>query len=551
MTDPTLEARRLAAALSFALLACAAAVAPGSGEPELAAESAGPRPWNVVLITVDALRADRMSLYGNPRPTTPRLDAFAREAAVFENFFAVSAHTSPGVVSLLTGQAPAVHAQTTQFSYYDELIPSPLRALAARGYDVVGNTIRGPTYAELGFTRGQDAKPTEELLAELAKGERPFFVWLHTRETHLPYKPAQEFSGKFTRGMALDSPLLQAVREHRFVLRYPPPASFAYPHAGNVVALPSDAEPLRALYDECVASADAHVGAWLAQLRELGLLERTLVVITADHGDELLDHGWVGHASTSYDAKLTDEIVHIPLIVRVPGGAHAGRYRALASQVDVMPTLFELLGVDGSALAANQQGVSLAPVLRGEQAEVRELVFAETTRKGWTTPLDEVRSRAFMLRTHEQKVWTSDWGIREAFDLRADPGERANRFSDSKARRESGPELEPNWRSARDNAAAAQIAAAGRIVQAAADAHLALLEDARARDDVLGVVAQWQAIQRLNATWSLERDPFYAGRERGEAWHVFRTRVAERVAQALHCDARGLPLASAECRAAR
>jgi hypothetical protein len=88
-------------------------------------------------------------------------------------------------------------------------------------------------------------------------------------------------------------------------------------------------------------------------------------------------------------------------------------------------------------------------------------------------------------------------------------------------------------------------------VQAAADAHLALLEDARARDDVLGVVAQWQAIQRLNATWSLERDPFYAGRERGEAWHAFRTRVAERVAQALHCDARGLPLASAECRAAR
>lgn|GEM_PF-30948 len=128
------------------------------------------------------------------------------------------------------------------------------------------------------------------------------------------------------------------------------------------------------------------------------MLERALVVISADHGEELLEHGWVGHASTGYDAKLEDALLRIPLIVRVPGAAHAGRYRALASQVDVMPTLFELLGIAAPELAENQQGVSLALVLRGKKREVRDLVFAETTRKGWTTPRGETHDRLVAVR---------------------------------------------------------------------------------------------------------------------------------------------------------
>ncbi len=518
-------------------------------EPE-AARAAEPRAtWNVVLITVDALRADRMSLYGNERRTTPQLDAFARDAAVFENFFAVSAHTSPGVVSLLTGQNPPVHAQTTQYSFYDALIPSPLRALAARGYDVVGYAMRGATYSELGFTRGQDGMPTEQLLEQLAASERPFFAWLHTRETHLPYKPAAEFGGRFTRGLKLDSPLLRAVREHAIVLR-DASVQIPYRHAGQVAARPGDAEPLRALYDECVASADARVGAWLAQLRAAGLLERTLVVITADHGEELLEHGWVGHASTGYDAKLTDEVLHIPLIVRVPGGAHAGRYRALASQVDVMPTLFELLGIDGSELAPNQQGVSLAPVMRGEQPEVREFVFAETTRKGWTTPRAETRRRVVALRTHDRKLIVADGATPAAggsvhfYDLARDPGELENLNA---ARAPRSAELAPSldWLS---REVVLQIqrhrAAAQRSVEAAARERLALQDAGSARDDATAVVAQWQAIARQHATWGLERDPFYAG---DTAWSALREQAAELAARAMRCEAHGQPTSSPEC----
>lgn len=106
---------------------------------------------NVILITVDALRRDRMSLYGHTRETTPYLDEFAKDAIVFENTYATSAHTSPAIVSLLTGQVPPVHAQTSSFSSYDPLIPTPIRELVARGYDAFGHFNSGPTYENLGL----------------------------------------------------------------------------------------------------------------------------------------------------------------------------------------------------------------------------------------------------------------------------------------------------------------------------------------------------------------------------------------------------------------
>lgn len=546
-------ARRALAALGLvpfagALALCSAAAAP-PGEPATALapspSAAASARSSVLLITVDALRADRTSLYGHSRATTPNLDAFAREAAVFESFFAVSAHTSPGIVSLLTGQAPPVHAQTTQYSFYDARIPSPLRARTAEGYDTVGYANRGATYAELGFARGQDGKPSEALLAELAKSDTPFFAWLHTRETHVPYTPAREIAGRFTRGLSLDSPLLRALREHIFVLR---DASVPIPvrHAGALVASEADREPLGALYDECVASADATLGAWLAAARESGLLERAIVVITADHGEELLDHGWVGHASTGYDGKLSDELLHVPLIIRLPGGRYAGRHRALASQLDLMPTLFALLGVDGSALAANQQGVSLEPVLRGLKPEVRDFVFAETTRKGWTTPREEAAQRATMLRTRERKLVVSDWGGVEFFDLRADPAEQRNLSAAGGAlAAERGPFDE--LRSRLSDQAALHQAAALRILVAAAEAHLRELEAARERGDAPAAVARWQAIQRLHATWGLEREPAV----RHDEWQALRTRVAEEAAQLIRCEARGLPLSAPSCRALR
>jgi len=122
--------------------------------------------WSVLLITVDCMRPDHMSVYGYERNTTPNLQRFAQEALVFENAFATSEWTSPGMVSMLTGYYPPVHGQNGQFSFYDAEMASPVRVLVERGYEASGHTIKGPNYANLGFERGLKKKNSLEDLIE-------------------------------------------------------------------------------------------------------------------------------------------------------------------------------------------------------------------------------------------------------------------------------------------------------------------------------------------------------------------------------------------------
>jgi membrane-anchored protein YejM (alkaline phosphatase superfamily) len=230
---------------------------------------------NVILITIDALRQGRMSLYGHNRETTPYLDKFSRDAIVFENTYATSAHTSPSIISLLTGQVPPVHAQTSSFSSYDPLIPTPMRELAARGYETFGHFNSGPTYENLGVAATLQRREIEDFLSSRARTRRPFFAWIHTNETHLPYLPSKQFAGEFTRHLTkkgqqdpLETPLMRAAGEFRMIFRAGR-FTVPYAHAEGVPVTEGDQETLRALYDECVLSADAKVGLWLDQMKKM------------------------------------------------------------------------------------------------------------------------------------------------------------------------------------------------------------------------------------------------------------------------------------------
>ncbi len=138
--------------------------------------------WSVLLITVDCMRPDHMSLYGYGRETTPQLAKFAEESMVFENAFATSGWTSPGVISLLTGYYPPVHGQNGRYSFYDKALTSPLRVLAAEGYDILGQNKSGPTIKGLGIQRGIRpnpllARPELENFIELRSAhDAPFFA---------------------------------------------------------------------------------------------------------------------------------------------------------------------------------------------------------------------------------------------------------------------------------------------------------------------------------------------------------------------------------------
>ena len=150
------------------------------------------RPWNVLLITVDNLRPDRMSLYGYDKNTTPYLTSFAKESAVFEKAFSTSAWTAPGIVSLVTGYYPPVHAQNGRFSFYDKEMTAALRVLAEKGYEIFGEAIRGPSHQGFGFEKRLGKLPDrlESFIESRKNIETPFFAWAHLRDVHLPYSPS-------------------------------------------------------------------------------------------------------------------------------------------------------------------------------------------------------------------------------------------------------------------------------------------------------------------------------------------------------------------------
>jgi arylsulfatase A-like enzyme len=475
-----------------------------------------------------------MSLYGYARETTPHLDTIARESLVFENAFSSSAWTVPGIVSLVTGYYPPVHGQNSRFGFYDKEMPSPLRLLAEEGYDVLGSDIKGPGHEDLGY-QGKPASEgpwLEQFVRTRASNPKPFFVWIHLNSVHLPYAPSGKNSIRWM-DTSRESAGVGAVREHRMILRREQ-AGLEYKHASNVAFVPEDAPTIRALYDGEVADLDESLGRALQGMRENGLLDRTIVVVTADHGEELLEHGWVGHASTSYDGKLYDELIRIPLIIRLPDRSRVGRFDALVQGVDLMPTLLQLLGVDASRIAPPMQGQSLMPLVLGERPSVRTHVFTQTTLKGWTTPREELQARVVSVRTRDLKMISFPQGENrriEAYDLRADPGEKKNLYP---ARARKFADLEKALAAWSDE----NRAVAARLVQGAADKHRTSLERALQEGDLVAAVREWEAVEIMHQTWGFEPEPFYAREPYAAPWRTLRWIVASEITSAIDCRAR-------------
>jgi len=414
---------RRALALAAALLLPACPDAGGSPDGESA--PTGPSaeaPFsgaNVLVITLDTVRADRMGAYGYARPTTPNLDAFADRAVLFERAFATSSFTPPTHASILTGLYPAEHGLLHWNKSLAD-VPTAADAFAAAGYRTLAVTPL-ETLLKIGLERGFQATqspawgagPGGQVIiagADEINGaalpwlqrqrERPFFAWLHYYDAHRPYgRQGPQWSGRFAEHdqpeVGASEAWYQATTEKR-------------ERQGL------DAQRARLIedhYDGGLCYLDDRVGRLLAQLEQAGLLENTVVAILADHGEVFSEHEpeWFAH-----DPYLYDENVHIPCLLRLPGDVHAGlRVGDLVSQVDLLPTLLELTGV--APLAGQQfSGESLAPLLEGQPLR-RSFVFADRQgddlslpRPGAAPPTDaEVRAsrgRLQMLRTASRKL---------------------------------------------------------------------------------------------------------------------------------------------------
>jgi len=388
-----------------ALLAGALSAACG----ELAAP---PRIHGVVLIGLDTLRADALSIAGHPRETTPVLDALARQGVFFENAISNASLTLPGFVGILSGR------YFSNRVFDGKLRLSLVERFRDAGFATAAFTEGGYVSRGFGFERGFDHFTEERarVIAEpspdtgIAKtfgearewlrenGARPFFLFVHTYEVHVPYQRR-----RFAEGLPMGA------LDETFDLR----DNFGVV-GGRIPVGETEIAYVRALYDGGVAEADAEVGRLLETLDELGLRDRTLVAVTSDHGEELgeripSDLGRHGHA-------LWDTLLRVPLIVsdpRLPPRRVADQVRT----VDVLPTLLELAGLEADPRAA---GRSLVPLMRGEPGPERPAYAEVQGHRG--------APRQAALRQDGYKLIWRDGGPGRAphlalYDLLRDPGE--------------------------------------------------------------------------------------------------------------------------------
>lgn len=282
-----------------------------------------PRPPDIVLVVVDTLRADHLSLYGHGNPTSPKIDALAKSGGHFTRAYSHSGWTLPSFASLFTGLYPHEHgvvrdaAANARFGRLDDAVETLAEKLQARGYRTgafVNNTFLAPEFnLQQGFDRWDWVAASHDrhrsahdtvtaALAWKAEQSGPSFTLVHFMEPHLGYRPTAPARGRFAK-----------IGGEPFELPFDPPTATRRAWANGDAPMPDgrDRRYIRDLYDEEILLVDYAVGELVAGLD----LEKTAVLLTADHGEELWDRGGYEHGHS-----LHDELTRVPLVVagRVP-----------------------------------------------------------------------------------------------------------------------------------------------------------------------------------------------------------------------------------------
>lgn len=364
------------------LLFAALCAVPGCGE------RAPARPQDVVLVTIDTLRADHLSLYGYERATSPEIDRWFGDGAVFERAYSTEASTSPSVASILSGRLPQGHRVRLFYQLLpddvalvpdllpDEYVSAAFVSNMVLTDDAIGFGDRFDHYddfvderesARLVFERqaGRTTDAALEWLRSERDPSRPLFLWVHYIDPHGPYRPPDAWDVAFPK------------RGRRDV---PPERIPAHVRDGGI----RDGNHYVERYDAEIAYADHEVGRLLDGYARLTPVDDALVLLTADHGESMMEHEqWFTHGYHVYE-----EIVRVPLLLRGPG-VPSGRFDAPASGIDVATTILRFAGVEPPPA---MRGLDLrAP----ERWPASRAVFVEAGHKGrqWRAATDG-RSKA-------------------------------------------------------------------------------------------------------------------------------------------------------------
>ncbi len=382
---------------------------------------------NVILISLDTLRADHLGCYGYSRPTSPALDALSQDSARFTHAYAHSPWTLPSHMSMLFSLNSASHQVYFNDQKVDESLPSLATFLKDQGYITFGFTGGGYVSSIYGFAKGFDwyDEPVGGRKAPLGMDEaeqmfqftsdwlgnnkdKPFFLFLHTFQIHGPYASPSPWNEMFLDENAEWTKL--ALRN--FLDNQGEDYPFTTEEKANIVAL----------YDgEIRYTDDVLIGPLVARLKELGIYDNTLLIITSDHGEEFDEHGGWLHGRTVYE-----ELIRVPLVIKFPDSDYKGKQiESMCRLIDILPTALETAGIkyDGSSI----EGKSLISFLKGSENEDRVFI-SDLAHKNVPDPCPA------LIATNKNRlkfiIQKSKEGVKsiEVYDLNRDSHERNDIF---------------------------------------------------------------------------------------------------------------------------
>lgn len=400
---------------------------------------------NILLITADTFRASRIGYDGHDADTSPNIDSLSAAGVYFRKAFTTSGWTAPGLVSIHTSLYAPAHGVDVRGRSIDPSVTTLAEALRAAGY-------RAPdiffltdifNFKNLGLEpwpeRARHVRDGDEILfrwlrQEASASDRPFFLYYHYRDLHQPYAAGEPYESMFV-PRAFGHPWNPFTWMRRFLAdeKIALVKREVMMPRGIIDFAPWDQGWIGALYDAEVRRMDERLFGRLRQLlRELDLERKTILVISADHGEELMEDGVVGHVSTYQEGRLKETVIRIPLIFHAPGRLPAGLVvdEEIVQAIDVMPTLLDLAGAPAPP---GMQGRSLVPLFHGQDLPDRPAFF-ETSGGGYTASEELYAQRARAVRTTDWKlVWYTPSDRVELYDLDEDPDEDDNVAADHPA----------------------------------------------------------------------------------------------------------------------
>lgn len=361
--------------------------------------------YNLIMISINNIGTEHMSLYGYKRKTTPYLDRWAHDAIVFENLFSPGSWTLPVTTSLFTSLYPYTHKVVHRYktNLLDKNIKTLPEILKGDNYKTAAFTGGLDYYKEFGHMRGFEdidnnvnLSGFEVVLPQAEKwlsenSDKKFFLFIEGYTAHPPFTPPKEFKGIFSstkgKNITIDSRFcLRGFKnsDNTYTAHYVPgddpfagtqlkkrrsPTSLPVAKEREITLTQDDIDYLRDLYDEEVLYVDYMVGSFLNSI-DKEILDKTIIIIYSEHGEMFAKHGRFGRAGT-IRGTLYDDVIHVPFIIKLPFEIKK-RVSGLVQIIDIMPTLLDILDI---SLSQQIQGKSLLPLINKNQS-VNEYVYA-------------------------------------------------------------------------------------------------------------------------------------------------------------------------------